>query len=57
MNYKSIIVEGLTTDELERNLNKKLKEYNPVLYRISSPAISNADGNWVAICIAEPILD
>lgn len=55
MNYKSIIVEGLTTDELERNLNKRLLEdCSPIMYRVSSPSIFNADGKWVAICIAEP---
>lgn len=54
MNYKSIIVEGLTTDELERNLNKRLEDCSPIMYRVSSPSIFNADGKWVAICIAEP---
>lgn len=57
MNYKSIIASGMTIDELEIELNKKLKEHNPALYKISSPAIFNADGTWVAICIAEPILN
>ena len=55
MNYKSIIVEGLTTDELERSLNKRLLEdCSPIMYKVSSPSIFNADGKWVAICIAEP---
>lgn len=56
MDYKSIIVSGNTPDELEQELNKKLKGYHPALYRISSPSIFNANEKWVAVCIVEPIL-
>lgn len=57
MKYKSIIVEGHTIAELEIELNKRLEGYNPVVYKISSPSLFNADGKWVAICIVEPILN
>lgn len=52
--YRSIIAEGLTIDELERNLNKRMDDYSPLVYKISSPSMFNADGKWVAICIVEP---
>lgn len=57
LNYRSIIVEGSTVEELEKELNLRLKTLHYSTSTVSSPSITSINGKLIAVVVVSPIVD
>lgn len=57
LNYRSVIVEGSNVEELEKELNLRLKTLNYATSKVSSPSITSINGKLIAVVMVSPIVN